>query len=133
MVSLSHCRKDEYGGWVNFALGRTPPPAPRNDAFGLGTQYTQKPEPAGKLLENRIKELANQLGIEPTEFASAIKTLVHPTKVSALDKDPEATGGLVGVLTEDAKERAKAQEGMGEPLSWIDTAVGLDEPPSEPV
>lgn len=126
----SYLRKDEAGGWVNFALGRTPSPEPTDGAvpFSPETQYEQKPEPAGEVLVNRIQELADQLGIEPTEFVSAIKTLVHPTKASALEKDTKAMGSLVGVL---AEAREKAQEETEKPLSWMNALVGLDEPPHE--
>ena len=127
---------------MNLALGRTPPAEPTDNAvpFGSGTQYEHEFQhehaTAGELLENRIQELADQLGIEPTELASAIKPLVHPTKASALYKnvnsDPtENSGDFVGVLTENVKAQEGAENPSPNPLAWMDTVVGLDEPPNE--
>jgi len=136
-VTILLCRKNEAGGWMNLALGRTPPAEPPSNAVPFGSgEDESKHATAGELLENRIQELADQLGIEPTDLASAIKTLVHPAEASTLygsvsSEPTENSGNIVDVLTEDIN--AKAQEGMENPspFAWIDTVVGLDEPPNE--
>lgn len=91
-----------------------------------------------------MAELAEQLGItEPTLLASAIKPLVDPTKASALlDASPEETGtssekgeakkmGLVDILIEDERKNRKLRQGAEGALGWMETVVGMDEPPSE--
>lgn len=144
------CRKNDAGGWYNFGMGRHAPPPESSDApaeavpFGSGTTYESAPGNAGEQLSSRIAELAEQLGIaEPEELASAIKPLVHPTKIEAiLDAEPEETGvaegkdgkekerTLVDVIVEDEREKRKLAATV-KPLGWMEAVVGMDEPPTE--
>ena len=119
---------------MNLALGRQPTPDTSSSVpFGAGTEF-QKSNPssdsAGKILESRIAELAEQLGVHPKELASAIKPLIPPAKAAALDEHPEATGTLVDILAEDAKATAAAAAAAGGAGGTImESLVGMDEPP----
>lgn len=119
-------------------------PPERAVPFGAGTQYESKPGSAGELLESRIAELAEQLGIsEPAQLASAIKPLVDPTKASAiLDAEPEETQvssgsdegktpTLVDILVEDERKKRAFRAQADTPLGWMEAVVGMDEPPTE--
>lgn len=118
---------------MNLALERQPTPDTSSSVpFGAGTPYehgTPASDTAGKLLESRINELAEQLGIQPKELANAIKPLVPPVKATALDAHPEATGTLVDILAEDA--RATGAAGAAKGGFGLDSMVGMDEPPSD--
>jgi hypothetical protein len=138
-VSARYYRKTDAGGWINLVLARPPQhdTSTTNIPFGAGTKFesrkgkesTHNPsaKSPGELLESRIAELAEQLGVQPKELASAIKPLVPPAKASALDSHPEATGTLVDVLVENARETGGSENGgLG-----LGNVVGMDEPPSD--
>lgn len=159
--ALSYFRKNAAGGWWNLTTGQTAPqstssshssssssssniPPEQAVPFGAGTEFESKPGSAGELLESRIAELAEQLGIsEPAQLASAIKPLVHPTKASAiLDAEPEETEvssgsdegktpTLVDILVEDERKKRAIKAQADTPLGWMEAVVGMDEPPTE--
>lgn len=125
---------------MNLSLGRDPvsssadPLSHTSDQvpFGAGTKFEHKEGTSGDLLESRISELAEQLGIAPTDLASAVKPLIPTPRAAALEKDAEATGSIASVLGEDVRSasamHAKATAAAG---GILDTMVGLDEPPNE--
>lgn len=150
--ALNAHRKNDAGGWWNLTTGAHPSAPETSEApaeavpFGTGTSFESSPGSAGEQLSSRIAELAEQLGItDPSDLASAIKPLVHPTKASAiLDAEPEETGvaedvekgeggeekRLVDIIVEDEREKRKLLA-KKQPLGWMEAAVGMDEPPSE--
>jgi len=81
-------------------------------------------------LENRIRDLADELGIHPRELASAIKPLLPTASVSSIaNANPTQSGTVVGVLADAVDENGNKDEkaatfGMGA----LGSIVGLDEP-----
>jgi hypothetical protein len=136
---LNVCRKNDAGGWVNLSLGRDPtsssnPLSSASDKvpFGAGTKFEHKEGTSGDLLESRLNELAEQLGIQPTDLASAVKPLIPTPRAAALENDPEATGTLASVLGEDVRSASAAHvKATAAAGGILDTMVGLDEPPTE--
>lgn len=115
---------------MNLALGRqATPDTSTNVPFGAGTKFehgTPSSDTAGKLLESRINELAEQLGIQGKDLVAAIKPLLPPIKASALYAHPEATGTLVDILADKPKATGVLAGGLG-----LNNVVGMDEPPSD--
>jgi hypothetical protein len=118
--------KAEAGGWWNLALGRHPN-APLGTAGSMSTR-SGKGGAAGSDyaragVEAKIAHLADELGIHPTELASAIKGVLPPAKATSISEAAAtATNGhgkISGVLAEDTE----AANG-----NIIDRLVGTDEP-----
>lgn len=130
--------KNDAGGWVNLSLGREPtsssnPLSSTSDKvpFGAGTKFEHKEGTSGDLLESRLSELAEQLGIQPTDLASAVKPLIPTPRAAALEKDPQATGTIASVLGEDVREASERSAAKAAAGGILETMVGMDEPPNE--
>ncbi|KAG9019833.1 hypothetical protein FRB90_003422 [Tulasnella sp. 427] len=127
--------KAQAGGWVNLLLGRHPNeplPDPTKAGEGLASGargYTGGSNGNGNMgLEDRLRDLAYDLGIHPKELASAIRPLIPTASISSIaESQPTEPGMAVSVLTEgeEPKETAAATEKVKRGLAAV---MGLDEP-----
>ena len=125
--------KADAGGWYNLALGRRPDtgaPMKGNPNLGSSRQPTQNTGVKG--VEDRIRALADELGIHPRELASAIRPLMPPATVTSISAEASATpmaDAVIGVLADEDKSGA-AQGAASAAASFGNLAgiVGLDDP-----
>jgi len=81
------------------------------------------------VLEDRLKELADELGIHPRELASAIKPLIPTASVASLAATTStASGSAVSILAEgDLGSHDNDRSTAGKIAGGLGTIVGLDE------
>jgi len=137
--------KAEAGGWWNLALGKRPPQMQaqggggakgRPGAFG-GGRGSRSGGGGGRAggkgdVEDRINDLAEILGLKPTDLASAIsgavKEHVAPATLSSISSSASAAGAaktaVDALVGEEAQDEGIAA-GMANTMGSI---VGLDEP-----
>ncbi|KAG9076117.1 hypothetical protein FRC06_009692 [Ceratobasidium sp. 370] len=121
----------DAGGWYNLILGKRPDTgAPMRGNPGGHRMH----DTTAKGIEDRIRALADELGIHPREFASAIRPLMPPASVTSISAEASATpmaDAVIGVLADEEKS------GTGNPESVVSQAanlgglggiVGLDDP-----
>ena len=89
--------KARAGGWWNLALGRHPDAS--FGASGHSSGYVSG-------VEDRIKELAELLGIQPRELALAVKPLLSEKKAGALADSKEGGGTILSVLAGTGQQAA---------------------------
>lgn len=113
--------KNEAGGWVNLALGKRPDEP-------IYTPRSSKTAAAGVALslEDKVRDLADELGIHPRELASAIRPLVPPATVSSVSA-AKPTGTVLSVLAEDDEEDPTAPSVL-EKVAGLGGLVGNEEP-----
>lgn len=125
--------KTQAGGWFNLVLGKHPnEPVPKAaNVIGKDSMASTKPF----ALEDRIQELADELGIHPRELASAIKPLIPVASVTSLahsDPTASASGSAVSILADEATAGgADYHESKSLPkkvMAGLGGVVGLDEP-----
>jgi hypothetical protein len=115
--------KAQAGGWWNLALGRYPASSSgdrsHHRSHGFGSSKGMKG------VEGKIVDLADVLGIQPTELASAIKPLIPPAKASSIAKSKETgKSGVMGVLAgSNEGSNSGGSGGLG-----LENVVGMDEP-----
>ncbi|KAJ1303779.1 hypothetical protein OPQ81_008202 [Rhizoctonia solani] len=124
--------KADAGGWYNLALGRRPDTgAPMKGNPHVGTSKTPTHNTGAKGIEDRIRALADELGIHPRELASAIRPLMPTASASSISAEASATpmaDAVIGVLS--SNDPSGGQQGDGTPSTFPDlgTLVGLDDP-----
>ena len=101
-------RKTYAGGWINSVRERTSPIAP------TGHTPLSSPRDSGTSIEDRIRDLAEQLGIHPKELANAIKPLISSAKATALNSaDNGGSRTLVDIIAESATASNAQGNGFG--------------------
>ncbi|KAG8730861.1 hypothetical protein FRC11_005624, partial [Ceratobasidium sp. 423] len=123
--------KADAGGWYNLALCLRPDTgAPMRGNPHVGSHKTSTHRTGAKGIEDRIRALADELGIHPRELASAIRPLMPTASASSISSEASATpmaDTVIGVLTSD--DPSGGQQGNA-PSGFPDlgTLVGLDDP-----
>ncbi|KAG9078883.1 hypothetical protein FS749_009060 [Ceratobasidium sp. UAMH 11750] len=123
--------KADAGGWYNLALGKRPDTgAPMKGNLGShGTHDTSV-----KGIEDRIRALADELGIHPREFASAIRPLMPSASATSISAAASATpmaDAVIGVLADEDRSGAGSPESVvsqAANLGGLGGIVGLDDP-----
>ncbi|KAG8740609.1 hypothetical protein FRC10_004111 [Ceratobasidium sp. 414] len=123
--------KANAGGWYNLMLGKRPDTgAPmKGNPWGHHTHDTSV-----KGVEERIRALADELGIHPREFASAIRPLMPPASVTSISAEASATpmaDSVIGVLADEDRSGAGNPESVvsqAANLGGLGGIVGLDDP-----
>ncbi|KIO24318.1 hypothetical protein M407DRAFT_244487 [Tulasnella calospora MUT 4182] len=127
--------KAQAGGWVNLLLGRHPNeplPDPTKAAEAVGG--AAKEYVAGSngnqntVLEDRLRDLAYDLGIHPKDLASAIRPLIPTASISSIAQaNPTEPGMAVSVLADGdvSQETGGATDKVKLGLAAV---MGLDEP-----
>ncbi|CAE6353956.1 hypothetical protein RSOLAG1IB_06023 [Rhizoctonia solani AG-1 IB] len=123
--------KADAGGWYNLALGRRPDTgAPMKGNPHVGSHKASTHNTGAKGVENRIRALADELGIHPRELASAIRPLMPTASASSISAEASATpmaDAVIGVLgSEDPSGEQQGNAASGFPD--LGTLVGLDDP-----
>ncbi|CAE6532283.1 unnamed protein product [Rhizoctonia solani] len=123
--------KADAGGWYNLALGRRPDTGvPMKGNPHVGSRKTSTHRTGAKGIEDRIRALADELGIHPRELASAIRPLMPTASASSISSEASATpmaDTVIGVL---ASEDPSGEQQGNVPSGFPDlgTLVGLDDP-----
>jgi len=146
--------KSQAGGWWNLALGRRPPVADTNGQAGTAPQDHTWKGTGGRTtsrngdkndVANRVSDLAQALGIQPTVLASALvdvlQTNVPPATMSSISASASAAletkgSGDEKVLVLDAllgnaitaDDPSTAEQVVGGVRGAFDTVVGMEEP-----
>ncbi|KAJ7244356.1 hypothetical protein C8J57DRAFT_1476901 [Mycena rebaudengoi] len=135
--------KTEVGGWWNLALGKRPPQLKFDDAERAKLKRKRGTKSKGsETVEDRINALAEALGMESKDLASAIAVAVreHVPPASLSSVAAHQTGEAVDALLKGADEKGKtgkqsqnmASEGSGGVVGGIvdgmESFVGMDEP-----
>ncbi|KAF8596388.1 hypothetical protein BDV93DRAFT_610929 [Ceratobasidium sp. AG-I] len=123
--------KADAGGWFNLIRGKHPDtgaPMKGNPNFGGSTHQT-----GVKGVEDRIRALADELGIHPREFASAIRPLMPPASATSISAEASATpmaDTVIGVLASEEKAAQAAAGAVPAAANFGGLAgiVGLDDP-----
>ncbi|CAE6418928.1 unnamed protein product [Rhizoctonia solani] len=124
--------KADAGGWYNLALGRRPDTgAPMKGNPHMGSHKASTHNTGAKGVEDRIRALADELGIHPRELASAIRPLMPTASASSISAEASATpmaDAVIGVLA--SENPSGGQQGGAAPSVFPDlgTLVGLDDP-----
>ncbi|KAB5588414.1 hypothetical protein CTheo_8143 [Ceratobasidium theobromae] len=123
--------KADAGGWYNLVLGRRPDtgePMKGNPSFS-SRQPTHRTGVQG--VEDRIRALADELGIHPRELASAIRPLLPSATASSISAEASATpmaDAVIGVLTSDEEPAGAAGTPGAGAFGNLAGVVGLDDP-----
>lgn len=119
--------KSNAGGWINLLMGKHPA-----DPVSTSTGSSFSSGPASGLLEDRIRQLADDLGIHPRELASAIRPLMPTASITSIAAaSPTEPGLAVSVLAEgeeDAPHDSLAAGAAKKAMGGLGAIVGLDEP-----
>ncbi|CAE6358740.1 unnamed protein product [Rhizoctonia solani] len=124
--------KADAGGWYNLALGRRPDTgAPVKGNPHVGSHKTSTHNTGVKGVEDRIRALADELGIHPRELASAIRPLMPTASASSISAEASATpmaDAVIGVLGSDNPSGEQQANGASSGFPDLGTLVGLDDP-----
>ena len=111
--------KTAAGGWWNLALGRRPhgvQPPP-----GYGGAGDRGGDGGRDSVEDRIKSLAEALGLPSHELASAIagalKNHIPPASLSSISAAEATHGGTAARILVGGDEEVQSGMGMGDTLS----------------
>ncbi|KAG8929945.1 hypothetical protein FRC01_003492 [Tulasnella sp. 417] len=127
--------KTQAGGWVNLLLGRHPnEPLPDPTKAGEAVGGAARQFVAGSnnnhhaALEERLRDLAYDLGIHPKDLASAIRPLIPTASISSIAQaNPTEPGMAVSVLADgDAPQETAAT--VDKVKLGLAAVMGLDEP-----
>ncbi|KAG8946959.1 hypothetical protein FRC04_011254 [Tulasnella sp. 424] len=129
--------KAQAGGWVNLLLGRhpsepLPDPIKAGEAMaGAAKGYTNSRNGNGDVgLEDRLRDLAYDLGIHPKDLASAIRPLIPTASISSIaEANPTASGMAVSVLADGETPAGTAAAAATDSVKrGLAAVMGLDEP-----
>ncbi|CAE6514658.1 unnamed protein product [Rhizoctonia solani] len=143
--------KADAGGWYNLALGKRPDtgaPMKGNPHVGslgrrpdtgapmkgnphVGTHKSSTHNTGPKGIEQRIRALADELGIHPRELASAIRPLMPTASASSISAEASATpmaDAVIGVLASDDPSGGPQAGNAPSAFPDLGTLVGLDDP-----
>ncbi|CAE7088207.1 unnamed protein product [Rhizoctonia solani] len=124
--------KADAGGWYNLALGRRPDTgAPMKGNPHVGTHKSSTHNTGPKGIEQRIRALADELGIHPRELASAIRPLMPTASASSISAEASATpmaDAVIGVLASDDPSGGPQAGNAPSAFPDLGTLVGLDDP-----
>ncbi|KAG8847701.1 hypothetical protein FRB96_001433 [Tulasnella sp. 330] len=95
--------KSQAGGWVNLMLGRSPnDPIPSAAELTDSAKSVSGSRPTGGsqfVLEDRLRELAEELGIHPRELVSAIQPIIpSASQTSIAAANPTPSDPIIDVL-----------------------------------
>ncbi|KAG8765259.1 hypothetical protein FRC12_007603 [Ceratobasidium sp. 428] len=125
--------KADAGGWLNLVMGKRPDTGtPMKGNPNLGGRAT--PDMGVKGVEDRIKALADELGIHPREFASAIRPLMPAASATSISAEASATpmaDTVIGVLADEDKSgtgNAESVVSQAAYMGGLGGIIGLDDP-----
>ncbi|KAF8734584.1 hypothetical protein RHS02_06949, partial [Rhizoctonia solani] len=124
--------KADAGGWYNLALGRRPDTgAHMKGNPHVGSHKASTHNTGVKGVEDRIRALADELGIHPRELASAVRPLMPTASASSISAEASATpmaDAVIGVLGSDNPSGEQQANGASSGFPDLGTLVGLDDP-----
>ncbi|KAG9125720.1 hypothetical protein FRC07_006461 [Ceratobasidium sp. 392] len=124
--------KADSGGWFNLIRGKHPDTgAPMKGNPNIGGHGSH--DTGVKGVEDRIKALADELGIHPREFASAIRPLMPSASATSISAEASATpmaDAVIGVLAEDEPNAGSPESVVSQAANFggLGGLVGLDDP-----
>ncbi|KAG8907506.1 hypothetical protein FRB99_003879 [Tulasnella sp. 403] len=111
--------KSTSGGWLNLIQGKRP------DTPIQHAPHLSSPNKDAFVLEDRLRELADELGIHPRALASAIRPLLPAATVTSIAAaNPTSKGSVASVLADDSSRDQTADKAK----HGLDAILGLDEP-----
>ncbi|KAG8983770.1 hypothetical protein FRB93_007050 [Tulasnella sp. JGI-2019a] len=124
--------KAQSGGWVNLMLGRSPtePIPSAAEVTDSAKSYTGSNGDPHFVLEDRLRELADELGMHPREFASAIKPIMPSATVTSLAQaNPTPSDPVVDILAgADPDQDTNSQDTLSVVAKGLGAIMGADDP-----
>jgi len=121
--------KAQAGGWVNLLMGRHP-----NDPIPSAAEFTDSAKSSSGArpilaLEDRIRDLADELGIHPREFASAIRPLLPTASVTSIAA-ANPTDPALSILSDDEhiSDQGNNHDTLKAAVHHLAGIMGADDP-----